>query len=68
MCLFQDMKDHLLILSTSLKIIEETKSFLFSKFDMKDLEETDVILGMKITKSPEVIALSHSTKKMIREI
>lgn len=32
---------------------------------MKDLGDTDVILGMKIIKSLEVTALSNSTEKMI---
>ena len=36
--------DDMLIFGTSLEVICETKKFLGSKFDMKDLGKTDVIL------------------------
>ena len=40
--------DDMLIFGTSLEIVCETKKFLGSKFVMKDLGETEVILGIKI--------------------
>ncbi|RVW59821.1 hypothetical protein CK203_098472 [Vitis vinifera] len=33
-------------------VVCETKKFLGSKFDMKDLGEAKVILGIKITRTP----------------
>ena len=42
--------DDMLIFGTNLQVVIETKSFIRSKFDMKDLGEAKVILGIKITK------------------
>ena len=66
LCLYVD---DILIFGTSLEIISSVKSFLSSKFEMKDLGEADVILGMKLIKSHEGIALSlsHSIEKMIKK-
>ena len=44
--------DEMLIFGTSLKVVCETKKFLGSKFDMKDLGEVEVVLGIKITRTP----------------
>ena len=41
--------DDMLIFRTNLQVVISTKSFLRSKFDMKDLGEADVILVFKIT-------------------
>ena len=41
--------DDLLIFGTNLQVVIKTKSFLRSKFDIKDLGEAEVILGIKIT-------------------
>ena len=41
-------------------IINKTKNMLKSHFDMKDLGETNFILGMKITKTCDVIFLDQS--------
>ena len=38
--------DDMLIFGTSLEIVCETKKFLGSKFDMKDLGKAEVILGI----------------------
>ena len=61
--------DDILIFGTSLEIISSVKSFLSSKFEMKDLGEADVILGMKLIKSHEGIALflSHSIEKNVKK-
>ena len=48
----------MLIFGTSLEIMCETKKFLGSKFDMKDLGEAEVILGIKITRTPNGLKLS----------
>jgi hypothetical protein len=40
--------DDLLIFETSLEVVLDTKRFLSSKFDMKDMGEANVILGIKI--------------------
>ena len=49
----------MLIFGTSLKVVCETKKLLGSKFDMKDLGETEVILGIKITRTPNGLKLSQ---------
>lgn len=52
--------DDILILAHELETINQIKEFLFQKFDMKDLGEADVILGMKIIRSSNSIKLSQS--------
>ena len=42
--------DDMLIFSTNIALVNETKLFLSSQFDMKGLGEADVILGVKIRK------------------
>ena len=61
--------DDLLIFGTDIEIINETKSFLSSHFDMKDLGEADVILGIKIVRSENGISLtqSHYIEKILRK-
>ena len=53
---------------TNLQVVIETKSFLRSKFDMKDLGEAKVILGIKISRTPNGINLSqeHYVEKILR--
>ena len=50
--------DDMLIFGTSLEIMCDTKKFLGSKFDMKDLGKAEVILGIKITRTPNGLKLS----------
>ena len=50
----------MLIVGSSDKIIKATKNMLNSKFDMKDIGLADVILGVKITRTPNGLALSQS--------
>ena len=40
--------DDILIIGSNISCVNETKKFVSSKFDMKDLGEADVILGIKI--------------------
>ena len=46
--------DDMLIFGTSLNVVLETRSFLASNFDMKDLGEAKVILGVKIIRNEQV--------------
>ena len=61
--------DDMLIFGTSLEVVCETKKFLSSKFDMKNLGEAKVILGIKITRTPNGIKLSqeHCVEKILRK-
>ena len=51
--------DDMLIFGTNLQVVIETTSFLRSKFDMKDLGEVEVILGIKITRTLNGLNLSQ---------
>ena len=61
--------DDMLIFGTSLEVVCETKKFLGSKFDMKDLGKAEVILGIKITRTPNGLKLSqeHYVEKILRK-
>jgi len=50
----------MLILGTNTKVIKSTKRMLSNNFDMKDLGVTDIILGIKITRTSDEISLSQS--------
>jgi hypothetical protein len=57
-----------LIFGTNIDAINEIKSFLSKSFDMKDLEEVDVILNIKLVKDESGITLlqSHYVKVLSR--
>jgi len=57
----------MLILETNIDVIKSTQQMLSNNFDMKNLGVADVILGMKITRTPDGISLSqsHYVDKMI---
>src|ERR1044072_7668805 len=61
--------DDMLIFGTSLKVVIEIKQFLSSKFEMKDLGEVDVILGIKIQRKENGFSLSqaHYVEKLLRK-
>lgn len=61
--------DDLLIFGSTIDVVNETKSMLSSSFDMKDLGEADVILGIKITKTANGISLdqSHYIQKILKK-
>lgn len=42
--------DDILLVGNDMDIIKKIKSYLNSKFDMKDMEETSCILEIKVTK------------------
>ncbi|KAL0434110.1 UNVERIFIED_CONTAM: Retrovirus-related Pol polyprotein from transposon TNT 1-94 [Sesamum latifolium] len=53
-------KYDILLIGSCLDIITETKSFLKNKFEMKDMGEADVILGIRLTHSTDGITISQS--------
>ena len=59
--------DDMLILGTNIKLIKSTKHMLSNNFDMNDLGIANVILGIKIIRTPDGISLfqSHYVDKMI---
>ncbi|KAK4392741.1 Retrovirus-related Pol polyprotein from transposon TNT 1-94 [Sesamum angolense] len=52
--------DDILLIGSCTNIISETKSFLKNKFEMKDIGEADVILGIKLIRSSDGISISQS--------
>jgi hypothetical protein len=64
LCLYVD---DILIFGTSLNMINEVKTFLCQSFDMKDLDEADVILSIKLIKGKNEINLtqSHYVEKIL---
>nr|GEW69146.1 hypothetical protein [Tanacetum cinerariifolium] len=59
--------DDILIVGTNMEGINETKKFLSSCFQMKDMNEVDTILGIKVKRHSEGYALNqcHSIDKII---
>jgi hypothetical protein len=55
LCLYVD---DILILGTSLDVINEVKTFLCQSFYMKDLSEANVILNIKLIKGENEITLT----------
>jgi hypothetical protein len=66
MCLYVD---DILIFGTTLEIIKDVKDHLSRNFDMKDLGEANVILGMKLERTSNGIKLSqsHAIEKMLKK-
>lgn len=56
----------MLIVGTNLHIVNMTKVFLSSNFDMKDLGETDVILGIS-EQNGLVLTQSHYVEKLLKK-
>ena len=61
--------DDMLIFGTDQNQVDMTKSFLSSSFDMKDLGEADVILGIRIKREADGISLtqSHYIEKVLKK-
>jgi len=59
----------MLILDTNLLVVNETKKLLSSLFEMKDMGEAYVILGIKIQKTNTGFSLSqsHYIEKMLKK-
>ena len=52
--------DDMLIIGSNINIIKTTKQMLANKFEMKDMGVADVILDIKISKTPQGLMLSQS--------
>ncbi|GAU49932.1 hypothetical protein TSUD_408340 [Trifolium subterraneum] len=61
--------DDMLIFGSNLSAVNNVKSLLGNNFDMKDLGEASVILGIKITRSEKWISLdqSHYVEKILKK-
>jgi len=61
--------DDMLIFGTCNDIVFKTKLFLGSKFEMKDMDEASVILGVKIIRKGDNILLSQEkyTEKLLKK-
>ena len=61
--------DDILIFGSSIQIVHETKAFLASKFEMKDMGEANFILGIKIIRRDDGIMLSqqHYVEKLLKK-
>ena len=61
--------DDLLIFGSHIDAVNKVKNLLRQNFDMKDLREADLILGTKITRTSDGIALdqSHYIEKLLRK-
>ena len=61
--------DDLLIFGSNIHAVNAVKSLLSNNFDMKDLGEANVILGIKITRSEKGISVdqSHYVEKILRK-
>ena len=66
-CLYMD---DMLIFGTNMKGACETKKYLSSMFQMKDLNEVDTILGIKIKRHSEGFTLcqSHYVEKVLQRL
>jgi hypothetical protein len=55
--------DDILLASSDVSLLLETKRFLSSNFDMKDLSEASFVIGIEIHRyrRKEVLRLSHET-------
>ena len=65
LCLYVD---GILIFGSSLKVIKEVKGFLTNNFEMKDLEEADVILNIKLLREGDggvTLLQSHYVENML---
>ncbi|KAL2235247.1 UNVERIFIED_CONTAM: Retrovirus-related Pol polyprotein from transposon TNT 1-94 [Sesamum indicum] len=67
--IYMDQPEGFVAHGSSLDIIIETKSFLKNKFEMKDMGEANVILGIKLTRSTDGITISqsHYVEKIIEK-
>ncbi|KAL0431414.1 UNVERIFIED_CONTAM: Retrovirus-related Pol polyprotein from transposon TNT 1-94 [Sesamum radiatum] len=67
--IYVDQPEGFVAYGSCVDIITETKSFLKNKFEMKDMGEADVILGIKLIRSTDGIAISqsHYVEKIIEK-
>jgi hypothetical protein len=60
--------DDILLASGDVTLLQETKGFLSSKFDMKDLGEASFVLGIKIHRDRNKGVLGLSQKAYIEKM
>ena len=60
--------DDILLSSSNVELLHETKQFLFSKFDMKDLGNAFFVLGIHIYKDRSRGILGQSQKSYIDKV
>jgi hypothetical protein len=60
--------DNILLASSDVDLLLETKKFLSSKFDMKDLGEVSIVLGIEIHRDRRNGALALSQKAYLENI
>ena len=60
--------DDILLACNDNNMLHETKRFLSSKFDMKDLGEASYILGIEIHRDRSIGVLSRSQKSYIEKV
>jgi hypothetical protein len=60
--------DDILLASSDVHLLLETKSFLSSHFDMKDLDEVSYVLGIEIHQDREKGVLGLSQKSYIEKV
>ncbi|GKA50159.1 retrovirus-related pol polyprotein from transposon TNT 1-94 [Tanacetum coccineum] len=65
LCLYVD---DILIVGTNMEGINETKKFLSSCFQMKDMNEVDTILGIKVKRHSGGYALNHNNGRAVAQI
>ena len=60
----------MLIFGTNMELIKDTKLFMLLHFEMKDLGEASIILGVKIRKNENDLSFtqSHYVKKILRNL
>ena len=61
--------DDMSIFSTNMHVLNETRNLLSSHFKMKDMDEADIILGIKIRKTNDDFSLcqSHYIEKSLKK-
>ena len=60
--------DDILLASSSMKLLKETKSFLSNNFDMKDLGEASYVLGIEIKRDRKLGILGLSQQNYIQKV
>ena len=60
----------MLILNSNVHMIKSTKKILTNKFDMKNLDVTDIILGIKISNTSNGLVLpqSYYVEKILKNL
>ena len=60
--------DDILLANSDVNLLLETKKFLSSKFDMKDLGEASFVLGIEIHRDREKGVLGLSQKAYLKKV